>query len=108
MLVVDSVSDGVELSPHGKQVSVEGLGLHVLDGVDQDHGHGHSGQQKLSVAAEHTDSPLHVGNEVGDVVGHLGGGGSGVIIVVDHVVLELLRGQKFSLTLGMPMTMWSK
>lgn len=89
VFVVDTVTDRVGFLSDGKEVSVESLGPEVSDGVDHDESGADDGEEELSVSEEDTLSSLHVGDEVGHIIGHLGSGGSGVIVVVNHIVLEL-------------------
>ena len=87
-LLVATGLHGVDLESVGVAVHEMVLGEHVRDGheggADAQHGHDHNlGVGDLGAT--------EVVNVLGDVVGHLGCGGGGAVIVLDHTVVELGR-----------------
>ena len=85
-LLVSTRLDSVELESVGVSVHVVILCEHVRDGVesgdDGEHHHDNDSLVRLLALSE-------VADVLGDIVGHLRGGGWGAVLVLDHTVVEL-------------------
>lgn len=90
MVVVDTITNGIELMPDTQKASEITLGLHVSEGVHADsceNEHAHVSKGHIVMLGSH--SALKVAQVVGNVEGHLWGGDGSAVVVVDHSVLQL-------------------
>jgi hypothetical protein len=89
VLVAQGIAHGVGLSAGAEQTAEVGVGLEVADGeeeraADQDHG-----LPNFLVVSPPAGPPLQEEDEVGDIAGHLRGGGRSAVLVVNESVVQL-------------------
>jgi len=85
-LLVASVLDGVHLESVRVGVDVMELGEQVGDGVHEAGNSEDHGALNLLIG---TLGVSNVGDVLGDIMGHLGGGGGSSVVVLNHTVMEL-------------------
>ena len=85
-LLVASVLDGVHLESVRVGVDVMELGEQVGDGVHEAGDSEDHGALNLLIG---TLGVSDVGDVLGDIMGHLGGGGGSSVVVLNHTVMEL-------------------
>lgn len=89
VLVAEGVSDGVDFGPGTEEASVVAFGFEVSNGDDHEASCEDHPLPDFFVRSSPSCSSLDEGDEVRDVVGHLGGGGWGSVFVLDESVIEL-------------------
>lgn len=87
-LLVATVFDSVHLKSVGVSVHIVVLGEQVGDRVEGGDNAEHHTEDNLGVGDL---GATKVRDVLSDIVGHLGGGGGGTVIVLDHTVMELGR-----------------